>query len=174
MRLELGRRADYAVRAAVDLANNHPDGRRRKAREIAEARSIPANFLPQILAALVRGGLVRSVAGRAGGYVLSRPPSEITLLEVVRAVGSERVDARCVLRDGPCTYDNICAMHETWARAKYALLDALAGTTLADLVETDAAIGSGDYELPPDIVRAEFDVAPLAPGSRSGSRSGSR
>lgn len=106
---------------------------------IAEERSIPSGFLPQILAELVRAGLAESVAGRDGGYVLARAPSEITLLEVVRAVRGEPVDATCVMRDGPCTFNGTCAMHEPWSRAKDALLDALADTSLADLVELDAA-----------------------------------
>lgn len=170
MRLELGRRADYAVRAAVDLAHHQPDGRRRKSRVIAEDRSIPAGFLPQILADLVRAGLAESVAGRDGGYVLARAPSEITLLEVVRAVKGEPLDATCVLRDGPCASGEICAMHVPWSRAKDALLDALADTSIADLVETDAAIASGDSELPADVVDVdvvdvEVDGRPLDPGA---------
>jgi Rrf2 family transcriptional regulator, iron-sulfur cluster assembly transcription factor len=152
MRLELGRRADYAIRAAVDLARHHGEGRR-KARAIAEEMAIPTTYVPQILAELVRAELVLSVAGRRGGYSLAREPGEITLLDVVRAVDGEVVSTSCVLRGGPCRWDDVCAVHVPWARAQHALLDSLADTSLAELVEIDASLDAGTYEIPADVVR---------------------
>lgn len=148
MRLELGRRADYAIRAAVDLASRDRDGGRRKARTIAEEMAVPPSYLPQILAELVRAGLVTSVAGPDGGYDLARPASHITLLDVVRAVEGDVVSTSCVLRGGPCRWDDVCAVHVPWAEAQFALLDSLEGTTLADLVDIDAALRAGTYEVP--------------------------
>jgi len=153
MQLELGRRADYAIRAAVDLARHAGDGGRRKARAIADVMEIPASYVPQILAELVRAGLVASVAGRGGGYTLARPPDEIDLLAVVQAVDGEMVSTVCVLRGGPCRWDDMCAVHVPWARAQQAMLDSLGETTLADLVEIDAALEDGTYQIPDDVVR---------------------
>lgn len=153
MRLELGRRADYAIRAAVDLAAQHGDPALRKAREIAEEMEIPASYVPQILAELVRTGVVDSVAGRDGGYHLARPPAEITLLDVVESVDGEMVSTSCVLRDGPCRWDDVCAVHVPWARAQYALMDLLTQTTLADITEIDEQIAAGTYRIPADVVR---------------------
>ncbi len=155
MRLELGRRADYAIRAAVDIARHAEGGQRRKARAIAEEMGIPASYVPQILAELVRAELVRSVAGRDGGYCLAREPHEISLLDVVHAVDGEVVSTTCVLRGGPCRWDDICAVHVPWSRAQNAMLDSLAKTTLGDLVEIDAALEAGTYEIPDDVVRPE-------------------
>jgi Rrf2 family transcriptional regulator, iron-sulfur cluster assembly transcription factor len=143
MRLELGRRADYAIRAAVYLASRHGDGERRKARAISEAMDIPVTYVPQILAELVRAELAVSMAGRDGGYALARQPALITLLEVVRSVEGEMISTSCVLRGGPCRWDDICAVHVPWARAQYALLDSLGGTSLGDLVTIDAALQAG-------------------------------
>ncbi len=137
MRLELGRRADYAIRAAIDLAHHHGDGRRRKARAIAEAMVIPTSYLPQVLAELVLAELIVSVAGREGGYQLARPPSRITLLDVVAATEGKIVSTECVLRGGTCRGEDPCAMHSPWSGAQHALLDSLAGTSLADLVAAD-------------------------------------
>jgi Rrf2 family transcriptional regulator, iron-sulfur cluster assembly transcription factor len=148
MRLELGRRADYAIRAAVDLAHHHGDGARRKARHIAEEMAIPPSYIPQILAELVRAGLVASVAGRSGGYELARPPSEISLLDVVHAAEGEVVSAACVLRGGPCRWDDMCAVHVPWADAQHALLDSLGATSLADVTAIDRRIAAGTYEVP--------------------------
>jgi Rrf2 family transcriptional regulator, iron-sulfur cluster assembly transcription factor len=153
MQLELGRRADYAIRAAVDLARHADEGTRRKARAIAESMDIPASYVPQILAELVRAELVTSVAGRAGGYTLARTPEQIDLLSVVQAVDGEMVSTVCVLRGGPCRWDGICAVHVPWARAQRAMLDSLGEVTLADLAEIDAALEEGTYEVPEDVVR---------------------
>lgn len=169
MRLELGRRADYAIRAAVDLARH--EGARRKGREIAAAMEIPTSFVPQILAELVRAGAVVSVAGRDGGYALARDAGEVSLLAVVRAVEGELRSTSCVLRGGPCRWDDVCAVHVPWARAQDALLDSLAHTSLADLVAIDTALEAGTYEVPQDVGRVG-DVGGPAATVEGGSRAG--
>lgn len=143
MRLELGRRADYAVRAVVDLARHHPGGGRRKAREIASEMAIPRTFAPQILAELVRVELVTSVAGPGGGYALARAPADITLLDVVRAVDGEPRSTACVLRGGPCRWEGVCAVHVPWTRAQDALRAELDRTTFAELAAADEALEAG-------------------------------
>jgi Rrf2 family iron-sulfur cluster assembly transcriptional regulator len=145
--LSLGRRADYAVRATLDLAAHH-GGARRKARQIGEAMAIPTSFLPQILADLVRAGLAVSVAGPRGGYALARTPQEVNLLEVVIAVDGELNGTRCVLRGGPCRWEGHCAVHEPWSRAQQALLDELGATTFDQLVELDRELGAHDVTAP--------------------------
>ncbi len=148
MRLELGRRADYAVRAVVDLARHHDDDSRRKGREIATEMDIPPTYIPQILAELVRVGLVDSVAGPGGGYVLGRDPADISLLEVITAVEGEIGSRECVLRGGPCRWEGACAVHEPWWRAQQALRDELARTSFRDIAEIDAGLEAGTYEVP--------------------------
>jgi Rrf2 family protein len=159
MRLQLGRRADYAIRAAVDLARHATDEQRRKARAIAAEMDIPVGYVPQILAELVRAGLVTSVAGRDGGYRLARPPVEVDLLEVVRAVDGELRSTVCVLRGGPCRWDDMCAVHVPWARAQDAMLESLAATTLEELVTIDAALEAGTYSVPPHLARSGGEVS---------------
>ncbi|MEX2532731.1 MAG: Rrf2 family transcriptional regulator [Nitriliruptoraceae bacterium] len=140
MQLQLGRRADYAIRAAVDLAGHYGDGQRRKARAISHEMSIPKSYVPQILAELVRAELAVSMAGRDGGYALAREPNLITLLDVVRSVKGETISASCVLRGGPCPRDELCAVHIPLAKAQEALLDSLETTSLADLVAIDLPV----------------------------------
>jgi Rrf2 family transcriptional regulator, iron-sulfur cluster assembly transcription factor len=142
--LSLGKRADYTVRAMVDLARHHGDGRRKTA-EIAAEMDIPLSYLPQLLAQLVRAGLVASVAGRKGGYVLARPPEEISLLDAIEVADGPMVALVCVLRGGPCRWDDSCAIHEPWARAQQAFRDSLATTTFAEVAVIDAALnGAGE------------------------------
>lgn len=152
MRLELGKRADYAIRAAVDLARHAADGTRRKTREIADEMQIPVSYAPAILAELVRAGLVESHAGRDGGYRLARDPATIGLLEVLRAVDGEVLSTACILRGGPCRWDDVCAVHVPWARAQLALLDRLQAASLAEVVALDEQLDAGSFVLPDDVL----------------------
>ncbi len=81
--MKLTNKSEYALLALAYLARQKPDvfvhGE-----EIALAQQIPKNFLQQILHTLVKGGIVRAVKGRGGGYALSSEPKEVTVAEVVR------------------------------------------------------------------------------------------
>lgn len=148
MQASLGRKGDYSVRAVLDLARH--DGDRRKAREIASEMDIPHRYLTQILANLVQQGVLTAVAGPTGGYVLARPSQEITLLEVVEAAEGPIGLEQCVLRGGPCSWENSCPVHIPWARAQTALAEQLAATTFADMAEYAAELEAGTHELPAD------------------------
>jgi Rrf2 family protein len=144
MRITLGRKGDYSVRAVLDVARHTHDGRR-KTREIAEAMDIPRNYLTQILADLVTRGLLDARAGPAGGYALARHPDQITLLDVVAASEGPVTLDQCVLEGGPCDWVGTCPVHDTWARAQTAFTEQLAATTFADLAEIDAQIQAGTH-----------------------------
>lgn len=135
MRLSLGKKGDYAVRATLCLALG--TGTRLKAREIASEMDIPEAYLPQVLATLIKAGLVGSVAGPDGGYYLARPPAEVSLLEVVEAAEGPLVGETCVLSGGPCNWNGACVLHEHWEEAQDALVARLDQTTFADLCPTD-------------------------------------
>ncbi len=137
MRVTLSRRGDYAVRAVFDLARRYPE--QRKAGEIAAEMDIPRKFLSQVLADLVRADLLQAFAGPKGGYRLRLAPAEITLREVVEAAEGELELTRCVLRGGPCGWDDRCAVHEIWVEAQEAFGARLAATTLADFAEVAPA-----------------------------------
>ncbi len=148
MRVALGRKGDYAVRAVLDLARHHGRGRR-KAREIASEMDIPARYLPQILASLVRGELLVAVAGPEGGYALARDPAAISLLDVVEVVEGPIALEECVLRGGPCDWTSACPLHATWGRAQAALQAELQASTFDQLAQLDQSIEAGAYEPPP-------------------------
>ena len=147
MQATLGRKGDYSVRAAIDVARHHGQ-RRRKAREIAATMDIPIRYIPQILANLVRAGLLKAVSGPDGGYTLASEPTEITLLDVVVAAeGPVELDA-CVLRGGPCDWERACPLHIPWTKAQTALSGELSNWTLEALARTDQEIESGTHQLP--------------------------
>jgi Rrf2 family iron-sulfur cluster assembly transcriptional regulator len=143
MDLALTRRGDYAVRAALCLAKWGGEGRYVKIREVAQAMALPASYTPQVLKLLAEAGLAEARAGRDGGYRLTRPPGQVTLLEVVEAAeGAFRLE-RCILRGGPCHWEQACAVHAAWSAAVQATRDSLDRSTLADLVAADARLEAG-------------------------------
>jgi len=146
MQITLGKRGDYAVRAVLDLAQ-HYGGGLRKTREIANAMHIPPAYLPQILADLVRAGLLDATAGRDGGYRLARSPQAISLLEVVEAAeGPVDMVKECLLRDIPCGREGFCVAHDTWIGAQRALARKLQATSFRQLAKGErraAASGRG-------------------------------
>lgn len=136
MDLNLGKRADYSIRAVLDLAHHHGVGRRTAA-QIAESMQIPTTYLPALLAELVRGGLVVSTPGRGGGYELARTPEQISLLEIIEQTDGPILAQECVLRGGPCHWTDACAVHQPWAEAQEAFRGQLAGIALRRLVDED-------------------------------------
>ena len=86
-------KADYAVRAVIELAGSRMDAPR-KVDEVAKAQGIPVSFLENILTQLRSSGLVRSQRGPEGGYWLARPARDINLAPVIRAVEGPLVGVR--------------------------------------------------------------------------------
>ena len=86
-------KADYAVRAVVELASGSQDSPR-KVDEVATAQEIPVSFLENILTQLRSAGLVRSQRGPEGGYWLAKPAEEVNLAQVIRAVEGPLVGVR--------------------------------------------------------------------------------
>src|ERR1700730_1487879 len=86
-------KADYAVRAIVELAGSSKDAPR-KVDDVAKAQGIPCSFLENILTQLRSSGIVRSQRGPEGGYWLAQPPEELNLAQVIRAVEGPLVGVR--------------------------------------------------------------------------------
>lgn len=148
--MTLSKRGDYVVRSALCLARAYAGGEHRKIREVVAEMAVPQTFASQILADLVRAGLATSRAGKAGGYRLVRPPAEVSLLEVVEAGEGPLRSQRCALGEGPCRWEQVCPLHETWGAATAALRETLARTSLAAIVERDEALEHSQYPVPAD------------------------
>ena len=147
MRAVVTKESDYAIRALLDLARHHP--KRRTSRQVGAAMDLPRNMTTQVLAKLVRHHILDSQAGPAGGYTLARPPSEITLLEVIETIEGPIAQDKCALDGGSCDWESVCPLHETLVQATAGLVEHLTATTFAVLSETDRAIRAGTYQPPP-------------------------
>ena len=143
MDLALTRKGDYAVRAALHLAKGWESRRHIKIREVADAMTLPVGYTPRVLKLLADAGLAEARAGRQGGYRLVAAPESISLLAVVEAAEGPFSLERCILRGGPCHWEDACAVHTAWANAIQACRESLRSTTLADLVSADDELRSG-------------------------------
>lgn len=132
MKLALGSRGEYALRAMLDLARHASEGRRRT-RTIASAADVPSDYLARILASLAAAGLLDARPGPHGGYALARPPGEITLREIVEAVEKPAGAYACALRGGDCDLAAPCAFHATWDRIRDVVDAEMRAVTLGDL-----------------------------------------
>jgi len=138
MDLQLSRRGDYAVRAAIALARDEGNGFT-KIREVAERMGIPLPYTPQILKILANAGIAEAKAGREGGYRLKRLASEVSLLEIIEAAEGSLRASRCTLRGEPCVWESPCPVHQAWVTASEALRGELSMTTLATIAAMDGA-----------------------------------
>ena len=129
--MRVSAKADYAIRAAVELAVRGEGPT--KGDVIAEAQQIPQNFLENILADLRNAGLVASRRGAEGGYWLARPAAEVTLADVIRAVDGPLANVRGV-RSERVTYEGSAApLRDVWIAVRASLRGVLERVTLADL-----------------------------------------
>ncbi len=86
-------KSDYAARAVLGLSRHYPTGRAIRVEDLATEQVIPANYLVQILIELKTSGIVRSVRGKEGGYILGREPAKITMGDVLRTMHGSVFDA---------------------------------------------------------------------------------
>jgi Rrf2 family protein len=133
--VKVSTRGDYAARALLSLAL-HGEAAPTSVRDIAERTGLPQPYLEQILLALKGAGLVRSKRGVGGGYVLARPPADITLGEVVSAVDGPIVvgDFGQPHEGGACDHEGQCVLLSVWSDVGEHMRRHLDSFTLADCV----------------------------------------
>ncbi|WP_030774457.1 RrF2 family transcriptional regulator [Streptomyces sp. NRRL F-2664] len=130
--MRISARADYAVRAALQLAASQDDGPV-KAEAIADAQDIPHKFLEGILNDMRRGGLVLSQRGGNGGYRLAKPADSISIADVIRVVDGPLVSVRGV-RPPDLSYTGPAeSLLPLWIALRSNVREILEGVTLADV-----------------------------------------
>src|ERR671933_1376576 len=146
--MRVSAKADYAIRAALELAG--ADGGPVKGERIAQAQGIPLKFLENILLELRHHGLVQSQRGAEGGYWLARAPDEITLADVIRAVEGPLANVRGI-RPETVEYDGAAErLREVWIAVRANLRAVLERVTLADVANGDLPAEIGALAADPD------------------------
>jgi Rrf2 family protein len=134
--MRVSAKADYAVRAMVELAGLHASQERpAKAEAISQAQGIPARFLENIFGELRVNGLLGSRRGAEGGYWLARNPDDITLAEIIRAVEGPLATVRGEAADEIEYRGGAEPLRDVWIALRVNIRQVLESVTLADLVE---------------------------------------
>ncbi|WP_422736792.1 RrF2 family transcriptional regulator [Micromonospora sp. WMMD729] len=131
-------RSDYALRAMLAVAAAAPggdgDGELVKAGSLAEVQDIPLSFLQGILLDLRRAGLLHSHRGADGGYALTRPATEITIGDVLRAVGGSLTTVRGLPAERAGYHGVAAGLTDVWLAVHGAIATVVDSTTLSDLL----------------------------------------
>jgi len=133
--MKISTRGRYGLRALVDLAKNESGPV--PLREISTRQKISEQYLEQLFVNLRKSGIVKSVRGAYGGYLLKRLPEEITVNEIITALEGPIAPADCVLHGESCEGENDCVTHDLWLRIKEELDKLLDSITLANLIEKE-------------------------------------
>ena len=140
-------KADYAVRAAVELA---AAGDLLTAEQIAQAQEIPLNFLENILRDLRRAGIVESRRGQAGGYTLAKPAPEVSVADVIRAVEGPLANVRGQAPETLAYRGSAEKLQDVWIALRANIRAVLERVTLEDVAHgtlpphVEALIGDAD------------------------------
>jgi Rrf2 family protein len=145
--MRISAKADYAVRAAAELASA-ADDEPVKGERIAEAQDIPLQFLEHILLELKHARLVRARRGARGGYWLAKPPEEIRLADVIRAVEGPLANIQDLAPESTKYPGNSERLSEVWIAVRASLRRVLERVTVADL---------RDGKLPPEVLELTED-----------------
>ncbi len=135
--IRLSKLSDYAVVVLSQLAKgaNKGEGALVTAAGLADATGVPEPTVAKVLKLLVRGNIIVSVRGAAGGYMMDRSPQDISIRELIVALeGPIAVTACLEGGDSDCSLTGVCSMKGRWHKVNSAILSTLEAMSLADLL----------------------------------------
>ena len=131
--MKISTKGRYALRLMVDIAQHVQDGPV-SLRDAARRQQLSDKYLEQIVTPLARAGLVRSVRGAGGGYLLTRRPEEYTVGDILRPLEGDLAPVECATDGAWCARSGDCLTVGLWQEIHRAVSAVVDGTTLADLL----------------------------------------
>ena len=139
--MKLSTTTRYGLRALSDLCSQ--EGGPVSVSDIARRQDIPLNYLEQLFSRLRRGGILKSIRGAQGGYFLARSAAEISIAEVIDALGEAIAFGDCQMEEG-CVNAPECPTFKLWRRVKGSIDTILAATTLEDILKDRQSLLDAD------------------------------
>ena len=131
--LRIGKITDYGIVVASRLAGTAANASH-SVRDVAIMTAVPQPTVSKVLKQLARAGIVSSARGANGGYRLSRPPEQISVVQVIEALEGPIAVTECSGETrGLCTHEARCGVRANWERINQAVYQALSGISLADM-----------------------------------------
>ncbi len=132
--MKLSTRTRYGIRAILELAENYGNGPL-QLRIIAHDQGVSVKYLEQLMAMLKAAGIVRSVRGSKGGYILAKSPSQVKVSECFQCLEGSVITTECVEDESFCERTNDCIARQVWTEVQNAVMGVLESITLQDLVD---------------------------------------
>jgi len=127
-------KSSYALKALFELASLNTEGVKKVSiAELSERQHIPKDFLEKIFSELREAGILKSIRGRYGGYVLIKSPESLKISEIVNVLDKPFQSYECI--EGQCKVDANCAVEFVWKRVHNAMMIELNKMTLADVIK---------------------------------------
>lgn len=139
--IRMTRQADYGIILLGSFVNDS-DKKTYNARDLAAATRLPLPMVGKTLKGLVRAGFLASHRGVKGGYSLARSPEEISVAAIITALDGPIGLTVCSAHGGDCGYETLCPARINWHKINDAVLAALEGISLADMVHGRASFGA--------------------------------
>ena len=141
--MKISTRGRYALRVTVDLAE-HYCGKYIPLKDVVKRQEVSQKYLENITATLSAAGVIEGLHGKGGGYKLTRPPEEITVADVLKAVEGDFATVPCVGENAkPCPRSGGCRTISVWQGLYRVVSEYFNGITLADLIKKED--GFNDY-----------------------------
>ena len=128
----ISRETDYAIRVIVALAKQPPETIISSA-VVRREMLIPTALAPRIVAKLAKSGLINTYPGRNGGIQLARPPSDITLRQVVEIFDGPIIVSDCLTESDVCAFSGACPVQNRWGRLRAIIVKELENTSFDEL-----------------------------------------
>lgn len=156
--LRITKAEDQAIRLIMQLAAS---GEQQTLGQLAQLEGLPEPTVAKLLGQLRRGEVVAAIRGRHGGYVLAAPASEISVAQVLRALGSEPApDHPCVVdpeNGGDCPRTGDCGLRAVWRHLQVQVSALLDRTSIADLLQVEKSVGGHLHQLWPREAETSLD-----------------
>ncbi|MCX5808000.1 MAG: Rrf2 family transcriptional regulator [Proteobacteria bacterium] len=131
--MKISTKGRYGLRALIDLSMNGKSGSPVFLSDIAKRQGISDKYLEQIATQLQRAGLVKTIRGRKGGYLLNKPDNEIKLSEIIKVLEGPICLVDCVAEPDACSKSSLCSSRDIWTIVSNKIEEVLSSYTLADL-----------------------------------------
>ncbi len=132
--MKLSTRTRYGIRAILELAEYYGNGPL-QLRVIAHDQGVSVKYLEQLMAMLKAAGIVRSIRGSKGGYILAKQPGQVKVSECFQCLEGSVITTECVEDESFCERTNDCIARQVWTEVQNAVMGVLQSITLQNLVD---------------------------------------
>jgi Rrf2 family protein len=138
--MKISTKGRYGTRAILEIARRYGQSPIKRS-EIAESQSVPDSYLENILIALKKAGLIRTIRGAHGGYQLAKSPDDISVLDIVEVLEGTIVPVSCIEENrSDCIRNGRCVTRQIWNEMYDAIRSVLGKYSLKDLLEQEQTL----------------------------------